>query len=175
LGIAIAALLPFNYLNAREEEARLEMQDAASHVELHLKVAMDIPRFREKRRARIEIVPLIDIVFFLLATFVMVSLSMVKHKGIPVVLPSASTGLPQERACGDQHFRYRAALSGQEGSPSQGALHKNPCPPRSQSRLRVLINGDVNARLGLAIEVLDEVRKSGITKVAFETAPKPSR
>jgi biopolymer transport protein ExbB len=37
LGIAITALLPFNYLNAREEEARLEIQDAASHVELHLK------------------------------------------------------------------------------------------------------------------------------------------
>ena len=37
LGIAITALLPFNYLNAREEEARLEIKDAASHVELHLK------------------------------------------------------------------------------------------------------------------------------------------
>ena len=37
LGIAITALLPFNYLNARQEEARLEMQDAASHVEIHLK------------------------------------------------------------------------------------------------------------------------------------------
>jgi len=36
LGIAITALLPFNYLNSRQEEARLEMQDAASHVELHL-------------------------------------------------------------------------------------------------------------------------------------------
>lgn len=36
LGIAITALLPFNYLNARQEEARLEMQDAASHVEIHL-------------------------------------------------------------------------------------------------------------------------------------------
>ena len=37
LGVAITALLPFNYLTAREEEARLEMQDAASHIELHLK------------------------------------------------------------------------------------------------------------------------------------------
>ena len=37
LGIAITGLLPFNYLNSREEEARLEIQDAASHVELHLK------------------------------------------------------------------------------------------------------------------------------------------
>ncbi|MEY5009457.1 MAG: hypothetical protein RLZZ253_596 [Verrucomicrobiota bacterium] len=37
LGVAITALLPFNYLNARLEEARLEMQDAASHVEIHLR------------------------------------------------------------------------------------------------------------------------------------------
>jgi biopolymer transport protein ExbB len=37
LGIAITALIPFNYLNARQEEARLEMQDAASHVEIHLR------------------------------------------------------------------------------------------------------------------------------------------
>jgi biopolymer transport protein ExbB len=37
LGIAITGLLPCNYLNSREEEARLEMQDAASHIEIHLK------------------------------------------------------------------------------------------------------------------------------------------
>jgi biopolymer transport protein ExbB len=37
LGIAITGLLPFNYLNSQEEEARLEMQDAASHIEIHLK------------------------------------------------------------------------------------------------------------------------------------------
>jgi biopolymer transport protein ExbB len=36
LGVAITALLPFNYLNARLEEARLEIQDAASHIELNL-------------------------------------------------------------------------------------------------------------------------------------------
>ena len=40
-----------------------------------------IPSPRSKRRARIEIIPLIDIIFFLLATFVMVSLSMVKELG----------------------------------------------------------------------------------------------
>jgi len=36
LGVAITALIPFNYLNARLEEARLEIQDAASHIELNL-------------------------------------------------------------------------------------------------------------------------------------------
>jgi biopolymer transport protein ExbB len=34
LGIAITALIPFNFLNARLEEARLEIQDAATHLEL---------------------------------------------------------------------------------------------------------------------------------------------
>src|SRR5258708_13068576 len=50
-----------------------------------------------RRKARIEIVPLIDVVFFLLATFVMVSLSMVKNQGINVHLPTANTGAAQDR------------------------------------------------------------------------------
>ncbi len=37
LGIAIIALIPFNYLNARLEEARNELEDAATHLELLLK------------------------------------------------------------------------------------------------------------------------------------------
>lgn len=36
LGIAIVALIPFNFLSARLEDARREIQDAASHVEMHL-------------------------------------------------------------------------------------------------------------------------------------------
>lgn len=36
LGVAITALIPFNYLNSRLEEARQEIQDAASHIELNL-------------------------------------------------------------------------------------------------------------------------------------------
>ena len=41
---------------------------------------MQIPSLRVRRRARIEIIPLIDIMFFLLATFMMVSLSMIQNK-----------------------------------------------------------------------------------------------
>lgn len=39
LGIAITALIPFNYLNARLEHARREIQDAAAHLEIHLEHA----------------------------------------------------------------------------------------------------------------------------------------
>ena len=58
---------------------------------------MRIPSPTVARRARIEIIPLIDIMFFLLATFVMVSLSMVKNQGIPIRLPVATTSAPQDR------------------------------------------------------------------------------
>ena len=44
-----------------------------------------------KKHARIEIIPLIDIMFFLLASFMMVSLSQTHMKGIRVNLPSTNT------------------------------------------------------------------------------------
>jgi biopolymer transport protein ExbD len=51
---------------------------------------MKIPR-GSVRRARIEMLPLIDIVFLLLVFFIYAMLSMAVHKGLPVVLPSSKT------------------------------------------------------------------------------------
>ena len=51
----------------------------------------------ESAEARIEIVPLIDIMFFLLASFMLVSLSMVNLKSVKVDLPTATTATPQAR------------------------------------------------------------------------------
>ncbi len=132
---------------------------------------MNIPSSRPKKHARIEIIPLIDIMFFLLATFVMVSLSMVKNRGITVVVPQAASGTPEDRK---DHVSISLSETGQlyldkqELSQEQlvGALRKRK---EQNTELKVFINGDQNARLGLAIAVLDETRKLGISKVAFET------
>ncbi len=56
-----------------------------------------LPSPRAKVRPRLEIIPFIDIMFFLLATFMMVSLSMIRNEGISVHLPTAATAVPQER------------------------------------------------------------------------------
>ena len=65
-------------------------------------------------KARIEIIPLIDIMFFLLASFMMVSLSQTHMKGIPVNLPSANSppaaARPTKGLCGDPRHRRRAYL-----------------------------------------------------------------
>lgn len=135
---------------------------------------MTIPSPRAARKARIEIIPLIDIIFFLLATFVMVSLSMVRHKGIAVNLPQAVTS-------SSQHDEDAAVIT----VDKDGALffNKEPLMPDElpirlrtlrQQRVepKVFINGDEKAYFGQAIMVLDEVRRAGITKVAIETKAK---
>src|SRR5688572_33492094 len=50
------------------------------------------------KKARIEIIPLIDVVFFLLATFVLFTLSLNKTDGVTVLLPAIETGEPRDTA-----------------------------------------------------------------------------
>jgi biopolymer transport protein ExbD len=131
-----------------------------------------IPSPRSARRARIEIIPLIDIIFFLLATFMMVSLSMVKNLGIPVNLPSAATATAQDRS-------EAATIS----ISASGELFLNKAPVdeagldaelQRMARIpetRVFINGDADAEFGRAVDVLDRARKAGVTKLAIQTQP----
>ena len=127
---------------------------------------------RSNRRARIEIIPLIDIVFFLLATFVMVSLSMVKNQGIAVNLPHASSGVKQA-----QGALYTAITVTEKGEIYFNKIRVTPAQlPAYLKNLKsaqddpvILLNGDDKADLGRAIFVLNEARKLGIKKVAIQT------
>jgi biopolymer transport protein ExbD len=135
---------------------------------------MIIPSPRAQKRARIEIIPLIDIIFFLLATFVMVSMSMIKNQGISVNLPVAATSAAQERKdCTSitvnekgEYFFNKEAVTIEQLTQRLTALKSGEPDPR------VFINGDEKAEFGTAIAVLDEARKLGISKVAIETKTK---
>ena len=126
-----------------------------------------------KRRARIEIIPLIDIVFFLLATFVMVSLSMVKSQGVRVHLPSAASGTRQE--AGDKGFTVITVTENGDIFLNKKKINPSELPARlkeiksKEGEAAVLLNGDDKALLGRAVYVLDEARKAGIKKFALGT------
>jgi biopolymer transport protein ExbD len=136
-----------------------------------------IPSPTGRRRARIEIIPLIDIIFFLLATFVMVSLSMVKNQGLTVNLPSAQSSTPLDRKThvvitvteqGSIYLDKQPVALEQLRQDLQRAYRENP-------ELKVFLNGDEKVFFGQAISVLDEIRKIGITKIAIQTKkPNPS-
>jgi biopolymer transport protein ExbD len=128
-----------------------------------------------KKKARIEIIPLIDVIFFLLATFVLFTLSLNKSAGPHVLLPSSETGEPRDPS-GTATITVTA-----EGTM---AWDKDPVTldefiaRLTQFHLehpedaRILINGDADASFSSVIYVFDEVRKTGINKVLIETTVK---
>lgn len=137
----------------------------------------DFSRSAPAKRARIEIIPLIDVIFFLLATFVLFTLSLNRILSLPVDLPQAKPSVRTEKdddliviQISEQGTAYwnkeLIAYSEIEGR-LRLALMGNASP-------RVLITGDDRARYGGAVMAFDEVRKAGITQVSIETTYRPS-
>ena len=133
---------------------------------------------RGKKGARIEIIPLIDIIFFLLATFIMVSLSMSKNQGVQVSLPGASTA----QALGDnQELEKAVTLSVNDKGEiffNKDKIQPSQLPLKLQTYKltakdpKVIINSDGAADFKFVVGVLDEVRKIGIAKVGISTDKK---
>lgn len=138
-----------------------------------LKLTRSLPL--DNAEARIEIIPLIDIMFFLLAAFMLVSLSLVNSRSVNVNLPAAATATWENQKgwvtlAVDQAglvFLDQRALGRHELAAELAARR------RTNAALRVLIRGDREARHGDIIRVLDLVRGTGIDKVAFDIRPSP--
>ena len=129
----------------------------------------------ESAEARIEIIPLIDIMFFLLAAFMLVSLSMVNMKSVKVNLPTATTATPEIKR--DFVDISVDSLGGVFLDKKPIGLHELAAQLASartaNPNLRVFISGDQDARHGQIMHVLDAVRAAGIDKVAFDTRNPP--
>lgn len=124
----------------------------------------------EGDEARIEVIPLIDIMFFLLAAFMLVSLSMTHMKRVPVNLPEASTGVVETKSP-----PYQIAIDANGVTTWESkivtlseitARLKTAAVPKDA---RVLIAADAEARHKQVLGVLNAVRDAGIEKVSFET------
>src|ERR1700726_1575551 len=129
-------------------------------------VASPIP----KKRARIEIIPLIDIMFFLLASFMMVSLSQTHMKGIRVALPSTVTP-PTNELNRPVSIRIGAGdavtFDGQYVPPEQ-ILPRLFQLHQANPGIKVSISAEGLARHGDVITVLDMVRRAQIDKVGYQ-------
>ncbi len=131
-----------------------------------MKVASPLPH----KKARIEIIPLIDIMFFLLASFMMVSLSQVHMKGIKVNLPTGLTGDTQTK---------REYVSLSVDKDGQIYFDQTPVEPsevydklvavhKISPRAKIFIRGDRDTYHGDIIRLIEQVRAAGIYKIAFE-------
>ncbi|MDR1279993.1 MAG: biopolymer transporter ExbD [Opitutaceae bacterium] len=124
-------------------------------------------------RARIEIIPLIDVIIFLLATFVLFTLSLDKIQSIPVTLPHAQTApataaddetIILQVTANDSAYWNREHIPLAEVRPRLEHYRATAASPR------VLVSSDDHARYGNLIHVLDDIRHAGINQVSIETA-----
>ncbi|MCU0783123.1 MAG: biopolymer transporter ExbD [Verrucomicrobia bacterium] len=127
------------------------------------------------KKARIEIIPLIDIMFFLLAAFMMASLTMIKMQSIKMNLPTATMATRDFKPdifniavdkAGDVYVEKKLVTTVELQSILSNKFRLN-------TNLPVYISGDKDATHGTVIRVLDIVRREGIQKVSFAiSAPK---
>jgi len=129
-----------------------------------MKLRSPLPR----RRTRLDIIPLIDIMFFLLASFMMVSLQMQKVRTLKASLPTAtlatSTTKPDMVTITVDH-NGQVALDSKQISFSelQGLLTNRY---NLNTNMPVYITGTRDATHGSVMYVLDFVKRAGIQRVA---------
>jgi biopolymer transport protein ExbD len=125
-----------------------------------------------KKKARIEIIPLIDIMFFLLASFMMVSLSQTHMKGIRVNLPGP--GVPQQQ---DPNVKDFVSVRVTEGNliyfdnqlvNEDEVLQRLYQMHQANPQVKVSISAEQNALHGDVITLLDRVRSAGIEKIGYQ-------
>jgi biopolymer transport protein ExbD len=121
------------------------------------------------KRTRLEIIPLIDVMFFLLASFMMVSLTMTKQQTIKVNLPVAAASQPDFKPdminlgvnAGGDLFFDKEPIS----LPALEQRLKDRF--RKDSQTPIYISGDSATPYADMIKALDAARRAGFTKVAF--------
>jgi biopolymer transport protein ExbD len=134
-----------------------------------------------RKKPRLEIIPLIDIMFFLLASFMMVSLQMQKVRTLKASLPTAtqavSTAKPDiiKLRVDSQGLVY---LDKDRAQITWDALHTLLTNRyHINTNVPVYLSGDNNAKHGSMVAVLDFVKRAGIQRVAIAvkaaTPPSP--
>jgi biopolymer transport protein ExbD len=123
----------------------------------------------ERRKSRIEMLPLIDIVFLLLVFFIYAMLSMAVHRGMPVILPTSST------AKIDKHLILSVTVRA-DGSifldkepialkDLRGALRE---AARNRKETGVLLLADKAVSYQALFRVLDQIRLAGLNRISLQ-------
>ena len=123
-------------------------------------------------KARIEIIPMIDVIFFLLVFFMISTLSMTINRGLPVNLPAAATSQKDVRdnvsltvQQDGKIFLNKEPVTLQDMGPRvKAALAADP-------RLAVVINADGQVLHSTVVDILDELRQAGVSGLAIAVKP----
>lgn len=126
------------------------------------------------RKARIEIIPMIDVMMFLLVFFVLISLNVIPALGIKTSLPGSAQ---PEKLTVRKHAVVTVARTGEvqlDGSAySLTGLSSALTQMKSAGELDVVINSDKEVSVQQLVDVMDSIKSSGITSIAIASSRKP--
>jgi biopolymer transport protein ExbD len=132
---------------------------------------MRIPRSTPKK-ARIEIIPMIDTMFFLLVFFMVATLSMTQQSGLPVNLPQANGVQTEKQQAVTLTLTKNSKLFFEkEEIASPAAAVQKLRQQSAGQKISVIINADRSTEHGRVIELMDAVRQSGVIKIAVAVNP----
>lgn len=132
---------------------------------------MQFKRGREMKRTRVEIIPMIDTVFFLLVFFMLSSLSLTRLNGVAVQLPQTTNAPPQTRIGFTLSIARNGAMQLNHRDVTMQNLQNALRESANSSRQTLTINADERVSHGVVMRAVDAARGVGITRFSIATSP----
>ncbi|MBR1805165.1 MAG: biopolymer transporter ExbD [Selenomonadaceae bacterium] len=131
--------------------------------------------FRERTQPLVMIIPMIDIMLFLLVFFMLGTLYMTQTNSLPVNLPQASSAAKETRpnVVTITVLESGEVLFDKDSAPSQQLGEKIHAALSADAETIFVLRGDKNSRYESVVAVLDLLKKSGARKVSIATEIKP--
>ncbi len=135
---------------------------------------MKLNKLRAPRSPKLMIIPMIDIIFFLLVFFMMSTLYMVEQNILPVSLPQATASQPDQTALIPITLTAQGKLLiGREEISRENLPLRIKAELRQNPETSFLLRADRQIEYGQVIELLDELKRFGIRRIAIATERKP--
>lgn len=131
---------------------------------------MQLRNLRTTKKPKLMIIPMIDIIFFLLVFFMMSMLSMVVQKSVPVNLPSATTAkVDIQRKVPVTVMADNSIYVDDKKLDLNGMVRYLQVEQAKGQDLTIILRGDANAQYGTMVQVLDTLKSMNLTKIAIAT------
>lgn len=130
---------------------------------------MKLNKSRFQQAARFELLPLIDVIFLLLIFFIFVMLKMTMKNGISIELPQTVASQSQTKEMLTISIDKENQIFINQQITTINSFLGKVIDLQNHNKLPILIRGDQQANLGIALSVLDELHSAGFEHVTFAT------
>jgi biopolymer transport protein ExbD len=129
---------------------------------------MKIKRLNSTKKGKIEIIPMIDVMFFLLATFILASIAMQKYQGVAVNLNKGSAeNINEQQQSITISITHDNLVYINKNQVLLSEVANNLEKLINDKNNNILIASDENSKQGVVMQAMLEAKKAGVKKFSF--------